>query len=87
MKETTTHCDHCGNPLGRKCDRDISSSERARIAGIVSENWKFFDDDRWTFFCCQSCADVYLLDLCKTKVTDNEETIQEEATKEKKATS
>ena len=34
MKETTTHCDYCDNPLGVKCDRTAPSAVRAKLHGV-----------------------------------------------------
>ncbi len=56
MIETTTHCDHCGNPLGVKCDRTAPSAVRAKLRGIWV--WSRFVSGglEYMFFCNRKCG-------------------------------
>ncbi len=60
MKETTTHCDYCGNPLGVKCDRTSHSAIRAKLHGV----WvccRFVSHNLWYgFFCNAECSAKFI---------------------------
>ena len=80
MKDTTTHCDYCDEPLGSKCDREIFAAGRAKRRGILAFNFHVIGDDRWTFFCSQKCVDSYLLKLMES---NGKTTIQKTHSEEK----
>ena len=69
MKETTTHCDQCGNPLGLKCDWDRASAERAARRGIWSFDAKCFGDSGWMFFCDEKCWRKFLAEKREHGIT------------------
>ncbi len=56
MIETTTHCDYCGNPLGRKCDCTAASAVRAKISGTIVVSRFAGDVLDYGFFCSTECA-------------------------------
>ena len=62
MKETTTHCDYCGDPLGIKCDRTAPSAVRAKLKGI----WvccEFIKSGlNYRFFCSLRCTQNCMID-------------------------
>lgn len=56
MKETTTHCDYCDNPLGIECDRTAASAVRAKLNGVYV-CCKFVKHDlEYRFFCSAGCS-------------------------------
>ena len=64
MKDVTSHCDQCDNPLGHKCERTEAGAMRARRNGLITKHWWSLGDERWSFFCNEKCAQKYLLKLC-----------------------
>ncbi len=59
MKETTTHCDFCGNPLGIKCDRTAASAVRAKISGISVVSMFIKGGLDYKFFCNVKCWEKF----------------------------
>ena len=64
MRDTTTHCDFCGNPLGSKCDRDIASAIRAKLRGVIVSDIRAVEvilnqEGDYRFFCSGKCRDKF----------------------------
>jgi len=59
MRETTTHCDFCDNPLGLKCDRTAESAMRARLHGLWAISVVTLTGSSYRFFCSKECEEGY----------------------------
>ncbi len=84
MKETTTHCDCCDNPLGSKCDRYIGAALRARDRGIIVGCRFMSPGIRYEFFCSEECRKKL---YPEKDISHGEEKIHKTQDKEKEGTS